>query len=205
MALPRTLCASVLLGLAGGAALYGATDRLQAFTTESARRLAVRERPVEIPAAALETQSGERITLAAMRGRWLLVDFIYTRCPTYCQALGSEFAQLQDQLAGPLAQDAVKLVSLSFDPAHDTPNELAAYLRRSHSRGSGWIAARPVSAQDLERLTQAFGITAIPDGAGGYVHNTAIHVVDPQGRLVQIIDAAEPDRAGRTVTQRLGR
>jgi protein SCO1/2 len=205
MALPRTLCVSVLLGLAGGATLYGATDRLQAFTTESARRVAVRQHPMEIPAVALETQSGERINLATMRGRWLLVDFIYTRCPTYCRALGSEFAQLQDRLAGPLAQDKVRLVSISFDPEHDTPEELASYLRRSRNRGPGWIAARPLSAQDLARLTQAFGITVIADGAGGYVHNTAIHVVDPQGRLVQIIDAAEPDRAGRTVTQRLGR
>ena len=63
----------------------------------------------------LETQSGARIDVADLRGKWLLVDFIYTRCPTYCVALGSEFAQLQDRLAGPLAKGAVELVSISFD------------------------------------------------------------------------------------------
>lgn len=205
MALPRTLCASLVLGLAGGASLYAATDRLQAFTTESARRLAVRERPLEIPAVALQAQGGERITLADLRGQWLLVDFVYTRCPTYCQALGSEFAQLQDRLAEPIAQGKVKLVSLSFDPAHDTPQALAAYLRRSRSRGPGWIAARPLSIEGLARLTRAFGITFIADGAGGYVHNNAIHLVDPRGRLVEILDAAEPGRAGRIALARLGR
>lgn len=203
MPLLRTLCVSTALALAGGAALYHATDGLRAFTTESARRIAVRERPLEVPAVALETQSGARIDLAALRGQWLLVDFIYTRCRTYCLALGGEFAQLQDRLAGPLAQRKVRLLSISFDPAHDTPAELASYLRRSRSRGPGWIAARPLDANGLSRLERAFGITVIADGAGGYTHNAAIHLVDPQGRLVEILDSGYPGRAAQTVLSRL--
>lgn len=200
----RTLCASAALALAGAASLHTATDGFRAFTTESARRLAVRERPVELPSVALETQSGARTNLAALRGRWLLVDFIYTGCASYCGALGAEFAELQDRLAAPIGQDKVALVSISFDAAHDSPAELASYLRRSRSRGASWTAARPLGAEGLERLERAFGITVLPDGEGGYVHNAAVHLVDPQGRLVDIVDAGDPQRAASALRARLG-
>lgn len=203
MALLRTLSLSLALLLAGGATLHAATDGFQAFTTETARRIAVRRQPVDVPAVALQTQSGARIDLAGLRGRWLLVDFIYTRCPSYCVALGSEFAQLQQRLAAPLARGQVELLSISFDPAHDTPQELGAYLQRARSHGAGWLAARPVEADGLARLERSFGITVIEGAPGEYAHNAAIHVVDPQGRLVEIVDLGQSALAARTVLQGL--
>jgi len=203
MRLLRTLFVSVALFLAGGFVVYAATDRLQAFTTEAARRIAVRQHPVGVPSVTLETQSGAHIDVAGLRGKWLLIDFIYTRCPTYCVALGSEFAQLQDRLAGPLANGAVELVSISFDPAHDVPPELASYLQRARSRGVGWLAARPVGRDGLDQLERTFGITVIPDGLGGYTHNAAIHVVDPRGRLIEIVDSGQSDIAARLVLEHL--
>lgn len=199
----RTLLASAAVALAGGIALAAATDGLQAFTTETARRVAVQRHPERVPDAALETDAGARIALADLRGRWLLVDFIYTRCATYCSALGGDFAQLQRRLAAPLAQRRVELVSISFDPTHDSPARLAAYLAHSGGRGSGWIAARPADAAGLERLMRAFGVVAVPDGAGGYVHNVAVHLVDPRGRLVEILDGGDPQRIEAALSRRL--
>jgi protein SCO1/2 len=201
----RTLLASLTLLLAGGVALSTATDGFQAFTTEAARRIAVRRHPIAVPAVGLQVQSGSRINLTDLRGKWLLVDFIYTRCPSYCVALGGEFAQLQDQLAGPIARGEVELLSISFDPDHDTPPELAAYLQRSRDRGHGWRAARPLGPDGLLQLERAFGVTVIADGFGGYVHNAAIYLVDPEGRLVEIFDMGDVALAGRAVQQGLGR
>lgn len=205
MRILRTLLASLALLLAGDAGLSAATDRYQAFTTETARRLAVRQHPTAIPAVALQLQSGARVGFADLRGKWLLVDFIYTRCPTYCRVLGGEFAQLQERLAGPLAQGAVQLLSISFDPAHDTPQLLAAYLRRGRDSGLGWLASRPLDHEGLERLERAFGITVIADGEGGYTHNAAVHLVDPRGRLVEIFGVDDPASVAQAVLQRLGR
>lgn len=199
----RTLLANLLLMLGGGVALSTATNHFRAFTTESARRLAVREHPVDIPAVTLETETGTRLDLAAFRGRWLLVDFVYTRCPTYCSTLGGEFAQLQSSLAVPLAQHKVQLLSISFDPEHDTPRRLAEYLNRFRTSDSEWLAARPVDQGALERLKKSFGITVIPDSFGGFTHNAAIHLVDPRGRLVDVFDVGNPTLAAHAVMQRL--
>lgn len=199
MSLPRTLLASLAILAAGVATLAASTDGFRAFTTETARRIEVREHPRELPAVSLQAADGQIVSLASLRGRWLLVDFIYTRCMTYCSVQGSEFARLQDQLAGPVAHGKVALVSISFDPAHDGPQQLADYQRRSGARSAGWIAARPVTPSDLAALKRVFGVTAIPDGLGGYVHNAAIAVVDPRGQLVAITDWDAPREAVRYV------
>ncbi len=199
----RTLLASLLILAAGTATLAAATDGFRAFTSESARRLAVARQPRMLPPVVLQTSRGEALSLDALRGRWLLVDFFYTRCPTYCSIQGSEFARLQDELAEAIAARKAALLSISFDPAHDDPRELAAYLARSRSRGEGWFAARPSDAAALQALKQAFGVTVIADGLGGYEHNAAILVVDPAGRLVAVIDWDAPQDALRVVRQGL--
>lgn len=203
MSVLRTLLASLLILAAGIAALAAATDGFRAFTSETARRLGVREHPRPLPSASLQTADGTVIDLADLRGRWMLVNFIYTRCVTYCSVQGTEFARLQKRMAGPIADGSVALLSISFDPTNDGPERLSAYLQRSGNRGAGWTAARPTSAAELQALKQTFGVTAISDGLGGYVHNAAIYVVDPRGRLVAIIDWNLPGKAQQYIQQRL--
>ena len=201
----RTLFASVAVAVVGIGVLATATDHFQAFTTETARRIEVGEHPVTVPRVTLETQTGETIDIAALRGRWLVVDFIYTRCPSLCVTIGTEFARLQDLLAKPIAQNRVMLLSISFDPGYDTPRELDAYLKRSRNRGGGWLATRPINSDDLRKLTRSFGVTVIPDQFGGYTHNSAIHIVDPQGQLVEILDQGDPERVAQIIRRKLQR
>lgn len=203
MSILRTLLASVILVGVGSAVIGVLTDRFQAFTTETARRVQVHANPPLMPAVALQTQSGTHINSANLRGKWLVVDFIYTRCMTYCLALGGEFAQLQDKLVGPLASGRVQLLSISFDPLHDAPQQLAEYLRRLGGRGPGWLAVRPLDANGLHRLKQAFGITVIADELGGYEHNAAIQIVDPEGRFVEIFDLGDPARIAQSILQKM--
>ena len=89
MRLLRTLLASLAILAAGLATLSAATDGFRAYTTETARRIDVHEHPRAVPDALLQTADGHIVELASLRGRWLLVDFIYTRCETYCSVQGS--------------------------------------------------------------------------------------------------------------------
>jgi protein SCO1/2 len=147
---------------------------------------------VVVPAVTLENQSGTRFTFTELRGKWLLVDFIYTQCPTFCGILGVDFARLEQQLRDPIVQGKLQLLSVTFDPMRDSSAQLAAYLGRFRSPGTGWQAARPLTNDGLQQLTAAFGITVIPDPFGGFTHNASIHLVDPEGRLVNIFDLGEP-------------
>lgn len=199
MPLFRTLLASGAVLLVGGGGLTVATDHLQAFTSETARLVEIHEHPRPLPAVTLETQNGAHVTLADLRGKWVLVDFIYTRCTTFCSVLGGEFAQLQTQLATPIARGKVQLLSISFDPDHDTPQQLAGYLARFGDHAAGWMAARPTNANGLRDLKRTFGITVVPDGYGGFIHNAAIEIVDPEGRLVDVFPLGNPGLVGQTL------
>ena len=117
-----------LLGLvvaAGLAALGSATHGFRVVTTEGARRLAVENLAVEnhpptVPDVALIDQDGTRFSPDSYRGRVLLVEFIYTDCPTICGLLGNNLAAVMDllQRKGSVAGQ-VNFLSISFDPARD--------------------------------------------------------------------------------------
>lgn len=202
MKVVRTLLASLVVLAAGLAVLAFATEGFRAFTSETARRVEVSAHPRTLPPAALTTAAGNRTSFVSLRGRWLLVDFIYTRCQTYCSVQGGEFARLQRRLAGSIAADELALVSVSFDP-RDTPEDLADYQRRFGDHGAGWIAARAVDDDGRKALMRSFGVTAVDDKMGGFVHNAAINVVDPAGRLVAIFDWDDAAGAAGYVRERM--
>lgn len=199
----RTLLASVVLLTVGVGVLANATDGFRAYTTETARRISVSEDPPLIPPLTLQAADGKHTSFGELRGRWLLVDFIYTRCMSFCSLEGDEFARLQRQLAEPIAAGKIALVSISFDIERDDPAALADYQHRHHGQGAGWIAARPTSRADLATLKSLFGVTVVRDGMGGFMHNAAIAVVNPEGRLVTILDWDDPEGAASYITQRL--
>ncbi len=190
--------ATALVAAAGLWSTAALTDGLRAFTSESARRLAIESAPQPLPAIAWQ---GHAAPLAP--GVVRVVDFIYTRCPSICQAQGGVQARLQAELAAPIARGEVELLSIGFDLAHDTPAALRAHRER-HGAVAGWHAAAPAEAQSLATIATAFGITIVADGAGGFVHNAALHVVDAQGRLVGVLDIDDWRGAAARVRQLLG-
>lgn len=199
----RTVLASAVALAAGTVALAVATQGFSAFTTETARRVAVSRHPVPVPPVVVEDQAGDRFSLSALRGKWVIVDFVYTRCVDQCEVLDANFARLETMLAKPIAADRLRLLSISLDPTRDTPVELAAYLQRFGGRSPGWQVARPIRAGDLERLERTFGITVVPDDDGGYTHNSAILVVDPRERLIEILGWRDPESAAREILSKL--
>jgi protein SCO1 len=186
-----------LLGLvmvAGLAVLGWETEGFRVVTTEGARRLAVQQDPPAVPDVMLIDQNGRRFSPDDYRGRVLLVDFIYTDCATICGVVGNDFSRVLDLLQR-TGGDAVKvdLLSISFDPAHDSPSALKAYGARFGAAPPRWRIAIPASAAGLHTLLRTFGVVVIPEAFGGFVHDDAVYVVDRNGRLVRILDPAKPE------------
>lgn len=199
----QALSASLVAAMLGLAVLSYSTDGFSALTTETARRLqAVRDAPA-MPRVEIETMTGEVEVLPA-EAQATVVEFIYTTCPDICQSAGALMARLRDRLSAHSADaQRVRLVSLSFDTERDDPARLAAYGRRHGADGADWTVARVRHSQDLRRLLNAYGVTVIPDRRGGFVHNTALHVVGPDGRLVAIKDMDDLDGVEAAVVRGL--
>ncbi len=83
-----------------------------------------------VPDFKLRNQDGREIRLEQFRGKALLITFIYTRCPlpNFCPLVTRNFAAIEKQLAAsPALYARTHLLSVSFDPDHDTPERLRAY------------------------------------------------------------------------------
>ena len=184
----RTLVTAVLLVAAGIAAIFWASDGFRAFTAEGVRRLAVAENPVTVPGVTMEDMNGHVLHSSEFAGRVLLVEFIFTTCPTICQDLGAGFAEIKETVHKRGLEDKTRLLSISFDLKNDTPELLRTYGQHHGADGAFWKVVRPTSQNDLDALLQTFGVTVLPDPLFGYQHNVAIHVVDGAGRLVRIVD-----------------
>ena len=201
----RTALASLAFGLLGWHSAAWLTRDFQVWTAEGARRLTVIDQPVHAPAATL---AGPQMTGRSLPdwltgpGQITIVDFVYTRCVTVCSALGSEFQHLQKALA---ADPSVRLLSISFDPAHDDAAQLQQYANRWAADPGAWRVVTVPDAGELKRLLDAFQVVVISDGLGGYEHNAALLIVDGRGRLVRIFDYTELDAAlayARSIAQR---
>ena len=175
---------------AGIAALDGETEGFRVVTSDGARQLAVERRPLPVPDVALSDQDGHGFSLGDYRGKTLLVEFIYTRCPTLCGALGDEFQRVTDLL--PQSASSVALLSISFDLQNDDREALKLYGERYRARAPLWRIAVPADRRSLATLLHSFGVIAIPDGLGGFVHNGAVYLVDAHGRLARILDPDAP-------------
>lgn len=91
-----------------------------------------------LPNAPVVTQEGSTVRFYddLIKGRTVLISFIYTSCPTICPVVTARLAQVQDKLGDALGRD-ISFISISIDPETDTPAKLKAYAR-TFGAGAGW-------------------------------------------------------------------
>ena len=197
----RAAVLSLLLALCGYAAASWLTHGFQVWTDEGARRLEVALQPVDAPRVAVDgpgVAAPDLPALLAQGGGVTIADFIYTRCQSVCLSLGSSFQQLQaalqaDRTAGQRAN--VRLLSISFDGAHDHPAALRAYAHGLQADPALWRFVRVPDAAQEQALLRRLGVVVVPDGRGDYEHNAALLVFDARGRMVRVFDVAEQQLA----------
>ena len=197
----RTALASALLLLGGWATASWITYGFQAWTDEGARRLEVALQPVDAPRVAVDgpgVAAPDLPALLAQGGGVTIADFIYTRCQTVCLSLGSTFQQLQAALRADAEAGHpgnVRLLSISFDGAHDHPAALRAYAQGLRADPALWRFVRVPDAAQEQALLRRLGVVVVPDGRGDYEHNAALLVFDARGRMVRVFDVAEQQLA----------
>lgn len=131
--------------------------------------------PVDLPDLAAESHDGARVRLRQVfTGRRSVVQFIFVDCPAACPLLGNLFRRIDRDLSDPEA----RLVTITVNPAADTPARLNSWRRQFHA-SPRWIALRLTEA-DLPVLLRAFRQeTGPPSG-----HTLQIFFVDAKARFV---------------------
>lgn len=193
----RSLAACGLVLALSLYAFYAVTCGFTALTSEGVRRAALASSPRELPDLELVDSTGAAFSLRDYRrhGTITFIDLVYVRCSSICVTTAGSHAWLQAQIRSHGLQDRFRLLTLSFDPASDTPQVLAAYAARLAADPELWRVATVRNVADLQRMLKVFGVVVLPDGLGGYSHNAALFAIGPAGRLERAFDADRPDTA----------
>jgi protein SCO1/2 len=93
-------------------------------------------RSLLVPDFSLIERSGRKASLADLRGKIWIADFVYTQCSDTCSLQTANLAKLQEQWSG---EPDLRLVSYSVDPEHDTPQVLARYAKSFNADAQRWL------------------------------------------------------------------
>jgi cytochrome oxidase Cu insertion factor (SCO1/SenC/PrrC family) len=111
---------------------------------------------MSIPDVELLDQDGRRVRFYSdlVKGKVVAVNFIFTTCTTICPPLGATFARVQRELGERAGRD-VRLISISVDPATDTPERLKDWGAKFKA-GPGWTFVTGPKPQ-VDELLRALG------------------------------------------------
>lgn len=173
--------------LLGAVVIAYATDGLTIYTAEGKRRSDVEQYPRESPQITFIDQTDAALKVSELKGKTVLMEFIFTSCPSFCYAMGSVYSKLQRRIKSSEINDVV-LLSVSFDFARDGAEQIEQYAGKFKAEKPYWYVVRASSQVALERLLAAYEVIIVSDGSGGYDHDSAIHVLNKNNALYKIID-----------------
>ncbi|RRJ95717.1 electron transporter SenC [Opitutaceae bacterium TAV4] len=165
------------------ARIASAADALRQDTAIRGRGV-YREIGEDLPGFTLYNQNGEAVPATQFRGRFVVINFIYTRCPvaTMCPA-STRLMQSVQTKARAAGVDNLSLVSISLDPEYDTPGVLRDYAA-SHAIDTSNFSLLTGPGRAIKDLLNQFGVLA--DGRDGPLikHTLSTLLIDPQGKIM---------------------
>ena len=149
------------------------------------------------PGFTLTDQNGQRLTSEDMRGTVVLYNFLYTGCGAECERMNATMQEVQQRLpAMDLGGLPVEFVTISFDPANDTPEALQRYAESLGADTSQWRFATGEEARLKQLIGSGFEAYYAPDDQGGFQFDPTFVLVDGWGIIrgkyryqVQVPDA----------------
>jgi len=167
-----------------------------------------------VPDFKLRNQDGRPIHLGQFRGHALLVTFIYTRCPSpeFCPRVTRNFAAIEKQLASnPALYAKTHLLSVSFDPAYDTPERLRAYgatyigsnAKNAFAHWEFAVPQKPV----LAAMARFFDLGMSQNADATITHTLSTTLIGPDGKVIHFYPGNEwtSDQILAELRQRMGK
>lgn len=136
----------------------------------------------EAPDFSLVDQNGDDVQLADLRGKLVLVTGLYADCVLACPLIMAQTKRVLAELA-PEVRSQVRVVGLTFDPEHDTP-EVLAELAKSHAVDAPAFRLLTGDPEQVNAVLDRYGFARSRDPETGVIdHANLFFVLDRRGRL----------------------
>ena len=165
-----------LIALIGGALLLGGAP-VGAHPAKANARLS---RIGPAPDFALTRQDGERVGLADLRGKVVVVTFIYATCADTCPLLTAKLVGIQRRLGADGTR--VRFVAITVDPVKDTPEALRRYAGGHGAKAPGWLFLTGTE-EEIGEVARRYAIYVKKRPAGDVDHTFLTSLIDGEGVL----------------------
>jgi protein SCO1/2 len=157
---------------------------LGVFAFVTFKPIKVLPRGENAPGFVLQQANGQRLTEWDLLGVVVLYQFTYTGCGSQCEAAQRTLQQLEAELPSATADRLpVKIVSISFDPQHDTPDVLRAYATQLGANPETWVWVTGETAHVKQVVGGGFGVYFQPEGNQTFTFDQTIVLVDDEGLI----------------------
>jgi protein SCO1/2 len=139
----------------------------------------------ETPDFTLADADGRLVRLADFRDKVVVLHFIYIGCPDVCPLHAEKIAEVQAMVNRTPMKDRVRFVTVTTDPAHDTPDVLRGYGPAHGLDSVNWmfLTAPEGHGEDAtRRLAERFGQKFTKTDDGYQMHGIVTYVIDREGR-----------------------
>jgi protein SCO1 len=140
-----------------------------------------------LPDITLVDQYGKPVPLASLKGKLVLIDFIYTSCPGPCETMTAKMARVADQLKTRLGSQ-VTMVSVTLDPEHDRPQQMLAFAKAQGAERKGWLFLTG-DLHQVEQLLAPYHIRRVREANGTIDHVLEMFLLGPDGRQLRLYAA----------------
>jgi protein SCO1/2 len=153
---------------------------------------------VSAPTFSLRDQAGAPASLAAYRGRVVIVAFLYSTCGSPCVVIAQQIRGALDELGR-----AVPVLVISADPAADTPINVERFLRRVSLSGRvRWLSGSPAQ---LRPVWHGFRVLPASSGHAAFARSASVFLIDRLGteRVVYQLEQLTPEALSHDVRKLL--
>jgi protein SCO1/2 len=144
----------------------------------------------------LTNQFGLRVARGDLEGWVVVANVIFTRCPGQCHQLSQAMARMQSGVAKGMP---VRFVSLTADPAFDTPAVLSKYAQRYGVEGERWHFLTGPKAEVYQLAVEGMKFSVVEDESakGGnleeqFIHSSSFAIMDRRGILRAMVQLEDP-------------
>ncbi len=140
-----------------------------------------------IPPFEFINQNNELVSSEFYKGKIYVADFFFATCPTICPKMAVHMRELQKHFYD--VKD-FKLLSITVNPEHDTPEVLNDYAKQVHAMDSVWNFLSGDKDKIYQLAYEGFLANAGQDdlAPGGYLHSSNLYLIDTKGRIRGIFD-----------------
>lgn len=132
--------------------------------------------------AALTDQNGQQQTFADFAGHVRLATLFYASCGYVCPMLIEQLRRIESLLSD-TERSRLRVLLISLDPEHDTPQALTELAERRKLNLARWTLVQP-AAEDLRKLSAVLGVQYRQREDGEFNHSSVITLLDAEGRVL---------------------